>query len=267
MPHARRKKGESGFYHVVTKGDGGQIIFESDADRARYLEVLVDALGENKVKLHAFCLMSNHTHMLVEDREDGLSAFMKLLNETYARYYSKKTGRVGHVFQARYWSEPVENEMHFLAVLRYIHANPEAAGMCRARDYPWSSYRAYVLSGEKEGRGEKRGAEDVASFVETELALSVLGGVEVFERFSASGACSARPFPSSKLSKHLTFDELFNVALRLLGRDVLNGLKAMDPPDRAPYFMQLLRAGFTVSEIARVTGIGRASISRLCGKS
>lgn len=262
MPHAKRKKGESGFYHVVTKGDGGQIIFESNANRARYLEMLDVALNENKVKLHAFCLMSNHIHLLVEDREDELGAFMKRLNETYARYFGKMTGRVGHVFQGRYWSEPVEDNARFLAVLRYIHANPEAAGICRVQDYPWSSYQAYVLSGAKKGSGEKRGAKSAASFVETELALSLLGGVEAFECFSASGACSARPFQGSKLSKHLTFDELLNVAFRLLGRDVLNSLKAMEPSVRAPYFIQLLQAGFTASEIARVTGIGRESIIR-----
>ena len=262
MPHTKRKKGESGFHHVVTKGDGGQIIFESNADRTCYLEMLDVALDESKVKLHAFCLMSNHMHLLVEDREDELGAFMKRLNETYARYFSKVTDRVGHVFQGRYWSEPVEDNARFLAVLRYIHANPEAAGICRVQDYPWSSYQAYALSSAKKGSGEKRGTGSAASFVETELALSLLGNVEAFERFSASGACSARPFPGSKLSKHLTFDELLNVAFRLLGRDVLNGLKVMDPSDRVPHFIQLLQAGFTTSEIARITGIGRVSIIR-----
>lgn len=262
MPHVQRKRGENGFYHVVTKGDGGQIIFENNADRKRYLEILDEAATEYKVKLYAYCLMGNHTHLLIEDLESELSAFMKELDETYARCFAQATGRVGHVFQGRFWSEPIEDERRFLAVLRYIHANPEVARICKAKDYPWSSYHLYARNAEYSAQQRRLVACADAPPVETELALSILGGVEAFERLSESGASFARPFSGSKLSKHLSPDELTNVALNLLGRDAMNEIRTLEPVERTPYLMQLEQSGFTIGEIARITGIGRSSVSR-----
>lgn len=272
MPHRQRRKSETGFYHVVSKGDGGQVIFEGDSDRLHYLSLLAHALDARKANLHAYCLMSNHVHLLIEDREDELSELMKEINESYARYYAKKTGRVGHVFQGRFWSEPVGTDEHFLAVMRYIHSNPEPAGICRAKDYPWSSYRAYIGD-----TGEVRAHKAYASrrldksqdspVVTTKLALSLLGGAEAFKNFSRLGGRDARPFPGSTLSNHIAPDELVNIALRILGRETLYGLKKMKPCERVTYFEQLSKAGFTHSEIARVTGIGQASISRALKKS
>ena len=247
MPHTPRKKSETGFYHVVTKGDGGQIIFESDTDRRRFLELLEKAADEHAIEVHAYCLMSNHVHLLIQDKRDSMSAFMKQLSESYAMYYRKVTGRVGHVFQGRYWSEPVDTDEYFLAALRYIHANPEPAGICAARDYPWSSYSSYL--------GRK-------SFVQTKLALDLLGSPNAFEAFHLTGGSYATPFPKSALSRHLSYDELQRVAANLLGRDTLNSLKQMKPADREAYFELLAQSGFTDTQIARITGIGQASIHR-----
>ena len=255
MPHVKREKAETGFYHAVSKGDGGRIIFEGDRDRSKYLELLDRALDEHQMQLHAYCLMSNHVHLLLRDSCDNLSAFMKELNESYARYFAWSTGRVGHVFQGRFWSEPVDTNERFLTTLRYVHANPEPARICRAEDYPWSSYCAYVAA--FEGTVPAR-----LPCVEVELALSLLGGAESFTQFSKSGGSYPRPFPESRLKGHLSADELANVAVSLLGRDVLNQLPSMSPRHRADYFVRLSQAGFRCNEIARVSGVGQASISR-----
>lgn len=249
MPRMPRRRGESGFYHVVTKGDGGQIVFEDERDRRRYIELLRLSLAENDAVLHAYCLMSNHVHLLVEDKDEdfGLGAFMKQLNEGYAMYFQRRSQRVGHVFQGRYWSEPVESDAYFLCALRYIHANPEHAGICRARDYPWSSYRAHLGSG---------------SFVEVDFSRRLLGGADEFERFSSSGRCCAKPYPASKLNGHLSADELERVALNLLGRDTLANLRCMSVRTRQPHLAALVRSGFNEGEIARVTGLGRTAIRR-----
>ena len=251
MPHSQRKKGETGFYHVVSKGDGGQVIFESDTDRKRYLALLEQSLDDHKVKVHAYCLMSNHVHLLVQEEPDaqsGMSGFMKQLNERYAMYYGKVTGRVGHVFKGRFWSEPIDSEEHFLSALRYIHCNPEPAGICSAKDYPWSSFEAYI------GK---------PGFVTTDVALGLLDSVPAFEDFHANGGCYAKPFPKSALVKHLSYDELARVAVNLLGRDTLNLLKTMTPKERGKHFERLSEAGFTASQIARLTGIGQSSVCRL----
>lgn len=247
MPHTSRKRGESGFYHVVSKGDGGQYIFESTSDRTRYLTILTEALDEHRVELHAYCLMSNHVHLLVRDTEQDLSAFMKRVCENYAAYFKWRTGRVGHVFQCPFWSEPIESDEYFLCALRYIHANPEPALICKAKDYPWSSYQAYLHD---------------SDFVTTEFALEMLGGAQAFEKFSASGACFARPFPTSRLSKHLNTNELAQIALEVVGRTTLNAIRTLPPNERRRSILLLRDHGFTEAEITRATGLGATTIHR-----
>ena len=256
MPRAMREKSETGFYHAVSKGDGGRIIFECDQNRLQYLKLLDQAMSDHEMRLYGYCLMGNHVHLLVQEQCESLSDFMKQLNESYARYFARFSGRVGHVFQGRFWSEPIDTDERLLATLRYIHANPEHAGICRCEDYPWSSYHAYISA-------LGNGGKSAPPRVETGFALSLLGGVEPFMEFSRSGGSHPRPFSESKLKGDLSADELFNVAIGLLGRDAINGLPAMRPDERAAYLIRLSQAGFRCSEIARVTGVGQASISRL----
>ena len=250
MTHTARERGESGYYHVVIKGDGGQIIFEDNRDRTCFLKLLALALEAFAVEVHAYCLMDNHVHLLVKDSDGELSAFMKQLNENYAQCFARKTGRVGHVFQGRFWSEPIETESHFLATLRYIHANPEPARICPHEEYIWSSYQTYL--------GNNRNAVPIC----TELALTLLGGIQGFVHFGKSGNTLAKPFPGSRLGCHLSSDEQAEVALALLGRDVISNLKAMSPAMRLPHLKALAKAGFTDTEIARITGLGQASVFR-----
>lgn len=253
MPHCARHLGESGFYHVVTKGDGNQIIFENARDRETYLDLLESCVEEFDVDVHAYCLMGNHVHLLLEENRErrDLSAFMKKLNESYAMYFGRTSERIGHVFKDRFWSEPVESDEYFLSAVRYIHANPETAGICPMHKYPWSSYRAYCGGG---------------SFVKTGFCLELLGGIEAFRTFNASGGNYAKPFATSKLSKHLSPDELTHVALSLLGRQTLSTIRQMTPKERIPHVMKLASAGFTESEIARLTGLGRQAVRSTLGQ-
>ena len=247
MPHCSRKRSESGFYHVVTKGDGGQILFENAGDREHYCSLVEEALDESKVNIHAYCLMSNHVHFLIEDTSNELGVFMKSIDEKYAMRFAYKAGRSGHIFQGRFWSEPIDSDEYFVSAIRYIHANPEHAGICAADKYPWSSYKAYV------GK---------PSFVTTSLALTLLGGAEAFVKFHQSAACQAKAFPESNLSRHLSIDEMTRIAIAVLGRDTLYSLGSVMPKMRIAGVGKLVRAGLSVSEIARVTGMGKSSISR-----
>ena len=128
-----------------------------------------------------------------------------------------------------------------ICALRYIHANPEPAGICAAADYPWSSYGAYL---------------GAPSFVTTSFALELLGGVEGFIRFSASGSKLAVPFPGSRLRGHLSSDELMRIAVGILGRDTINWIKSYPKSVRDDCVRKLKAAGFTMGEISRITGLG-----------
>ena len=94
--------------------------------------------------MYCYCLMENHMHMLLDDQNGNLDVFMKKLGVSYVAYYNRKYCRVGRLIQDRFKSEPVETEVYFSTVFRYILQNPEKAHVCKTRDYIWSLYKEYA---------------------------------------------------------------------------------------------------------------------------
>jgi putative transposase len=130
-------------YHVTSRGDGREDIYLCDEDRDAFIEVLADVYERFNWVLHAYCLMSNHFHLLVETPDANLSLGMRQLNGVYTQRFNRAHNRVGHVFQGRYKAILVQKESYLLELARYIVLNPVRARMARsARDWPWSSYRA-----------------------------------------------------------------------------------------------------------------------------
>ncbi|MCU7960623.1 MAG: transposase [gamma proteobacterium symbiont of Bathyaustriella thionipta] len=130
-------------YHVTSRGDGQEDIYRNDQDREVYLEVLAEVKKRYNWSIHAFCLMSNHYHLLVETPDANLAKGMRHLNGVYTQRYNRLHKRVGHVFQGRYKAILVQKENYLLELARYIVLNPVRARMARsAKDWSWSSYRA-----------------------------------------------------------------------------------------------------------------------------
>ncbi|MEN6325889.1 MAG: transposase [Syntrophomonas sp.] len=140
MPRNARQKSESGIYHIMVRGINRQDIFHDDEDMQRYLETIAHMKKENRFKVYGFCLMTNHVHILVQEKEEEISRVMKRIGTSYAWWYNSKYDRVGHLFQDRYKSEGVDNDAYLLSVRRYIHKNPMMAGLAQEpEDYRWSS--------------------------------------------------------------------------------------------------------------------------------
>lgn len=129
MANAPRRRSETGVYHVVVRGNGRQVLFYDDADRQAFLAMLARRTSDAGMSIWAWCLMSNHVHMLLEDQLNELSHAMQMLLTGYARYFNDKTGHVGHVFQQRFFSEPIESDRYLMAAVRYVHINPEKDGI------------------------------------------------------------------------------------------------------------------------------------------
>jgi len=130
-------------YHVTSRGDGREDIYLSDADRQIFLEVLAQVVGRFGWICHAWCLMSNHYHLMIETPKGNLSRGMRQLNGVYTQRFNRTHHRVGHVFQGRYKAILIEKDAHLLELCRYIVKNPVAAGMVKdVAQWPWSSYRA-----------------------------------------------------------------------------------------------------------------------------
>lgn len=136
-------------YHVTSRGNARQDIFADDSDRQRFLAILSSTIHRYNWICHAYCLMDNHYHLLLETPDPNLSTGMRQLNGMYTQVFNRQHDRVGHVFQGRYKAILVEKDAHLLELCRYIVLNPVAAGIAvQPEAWPWSSYRG-TLSAEK----------------------------------------------------------------------------------------------------------------------
>src|SRR5574340_479344 len=130
-------------YHVTTRGDGQEVIFLDDEDRQGFLDVLSEIVRDFNWAVHAYCLLDNPYHLLIETPESNLSRGMRQLNGVYTQRFNRRHGRVGHVFQGRYKAIIVQKGSHLLELARHVVLNPVRAGMVHTPDqWPWSSYRA-----------------------------------------------------------------------------------------------------------------------------
>lgn len=130
-------------YHVTTRGNARQDIFVDDEDRQRFLDVLTHVVSRFHLLLHAYCLMDNHFHLVVETPDANLSKAMRQLNGVYTQAFNRRHGRVGHVLQGRFKAILVDRDSYLLELCRYVVLNPVRAKTTRKPDsYPWSSYRA-----------------------------------------------------------------------------------------------------------------------------
>ncbi len=141
---------EGAFYHITARGNERKNIFLSRRDYEKFLSYLTDAVHKFGMVLHAFVLMKNHYHLMVESPRANLSSFMHTLNSAYTIYFNIKRGRSGHLFQGRYKAFVVDKDHYLLELSRYIHLNPVRAGIVESpEDYPYSSLRSYLFPKEE----------------------------------------------------------------------------------------------------------------------
>ena len=130
-------------YHVTSRGDRREDIFEDDQDRQTFLETLEQVITQFNWTCYAWCLMDNHYHLLIQTPDGNLSKGMRQLNGVYTQASNRRHGRVGHLFQGRFKAILVDSDAYLLELARYVVLNPVRAGMVKKPDgWAWSSYRA-----------------------------------------------------------------------------------------------------------------------------
>ena len=244
MPRGPRELWEQGFYHVIMRGAGKQVRFEDGRDYEAFLQMLRRALERFSLSVMAWCLMSNHVHLLVDDAKGELSGFAHLVSTTYARHFNERWGHVGHVFSSRFTSVAIGSDEQLLATMRYIHQNPSRAGMAASQEYAWSSYSEYV--------GD-------AGICETGMVLDLLGGVAGFCEY-VNDAAAAPYYP--RTSVRVPDEDAIEAAAAAIWPERLDGLKTMSPEARATHLRRLGEAGLSVRQIGRLTGLGRYAIEK-----
>ncbi len=133
------------FYHVTARGNEQKDIFKSQRDREKFLSYLEAATQRYDAVIHAYCLMNNHYHLIVETPHGNLSQIMKHINSSYTTYFNVKRKRAGHLLQGRYKAILVDADEYATELSRYIHLNPVRVGMVeKPEEYRWSSCRYYM---------------------------------------------------------------------------------------------------------------------------
>mgnify|MGYP001570858843 FL=1 len=175
-------------YHLTARGNARGDIFLDDEDRRLFLELLGKEIAQQGWRCYAYCLMSNHYHVLIETPEGNLVSGMRRLNGVYTQAFNRRHARVGHVFQGRYKAIVVDKDSYGLELCRYIVLNPVRAKMVkRPQDWRWSSYRASA------------GLSSAPDWLDVHWLLRQLGvGIdrarEAYRRFVSEGVGQASPW-------------------------------------------------------------------------
>jgi len=147
MPRTARVAPKDHAYHLLTRGNNRQDVFEDEEDFRKYIDLLLRYKEKYHFKLYHYVMMTNHVHLVIEPSEGGgdLSEIMKGINLTYALYYKRKYNHTGHFWQDRYKSIIISNDEYLLACGSYVELNPVRAKMVEdPKDYRWSSYQTYA---------------------------------------------------------------------------------------------------------------------------
>ncbi len=277
MARPLRVEFPGGIYHVTARGNGRQPIFEDDADRGRFLTVLASVVGRYHILCHAYCLMGNHYHLLLETPEGNLSHAMRQLNGVYSQGFGRRHGRPGHVLEGRFNAQVVDREGYLREVCRYVVLNPVRAGLvAHARLWPWSSYCAtageapvpafltvdWVLAlGETTARGvaERRYRQFVEAGL-TEMA-------DPLDRFRSRPVVGGDAFLAQLRARAHGGTTLVEVprAQRFAARPSLAtlfaGFTSKDDRD-ARCVLAVRDHGYTMKEVADFLGLHYATVSR-----
>jgi len=161
MSRPLRLEFSGGLYHITSRGNRREDIYVDDTDRTKWLDLFGQVCKRYNWKCHAYCLMSNHYHIVVETIESNLSRGMRQLNGVYTQYFNQNHHRVGHVFQGRYKGILVDKDSYLLELSRYVVLNPVRAHMVKdVKSWSWSSYRSMI------------GQQNAPDWLETDWILS-----------------------------------------------------------------------------------------------
>jgi len=268
-------------YHITARGNAREPIFKDDEDRRGFLEILGKVVARYNWRCHAYCLMGNHYHLMIETPDGNLSAGMRQLNGLCTQTFNRRHGRVGHVLQGRFKAIVVDKDSYLLELSRYIVLNPVRAKMVtQPKGYPWSSYRATA------------GLSRAPQFLTRAWLLAQFGrnrhvAEQRYRRFVAEGINQPSPWnkltgqillgPESfvkKLARRLRQTETLReiprrqrLAARPNLETLFSGGGFRDKTARDQAIHQAHREyGYTLSEIGRALGLHYTTISKVINR-
>jgi REP element-mobilizing transposase RayT len=266
------------FYHVTARGNARQAIYADDIDRQAFLEIVGDAILRFNWLCHAYCLMENHYHLLIETPEGNLSRGMRHVNGVYTQRINRRHERVGHLLQGRFKGILVEQETYLLELCRYIVLNPVRIQLVSdPADYRWSSFRATA------------GLEPAVSWLTRDWILAQFhqqrrGAERRYQAFVREGMNAASPWSHLRGQVLLGTDQFVNDLTPLLeGKRAIKEVPRAQRYAHRPTLSQTLsvrklrtrpardaairvcylKYGYTMQEIAKHLGLHYTTVSKV----
>lgn len=248
MPRLPRQKSDSGIYHIMLRGINQQVIFEDAEDYIKFIETIEKYKTVSGYKVFAYCLMSNHIHILLKVGNEELDLIMKRIAGSYAYWYNWKYYRKGHLFQDRYKSEPIEDDSYFLTVLRYIHQNPIKAGIVKSiDDYRFSSYNDYI--------------EEDSYIVDLDFAFSLMKKDEfiAFNKEKNDDIC----LDIDPKEFRINDSDARKIIKKVSKCDNATEFQELPQEKRDKFIRKLKEKGLSIRQISRLTGISKGIVERI----
>ncbi len=241
-----RQRSASGFYHSMVQGINKQDIFYDNDDRYFFISLLTKYSIKYQIKLNTYVLMDNHIHLLLHDNENKISNFMQTVTSVYARVFNKKYDRIGHLFNDRFTSKPVEDTNYLQECFSYILNNPEKAGIAKMNEYKWSSYHAYKAK---------------KTFIEKQVLIDSFGSVKklyeyLHEKQPTGNFIKPREIPSEK--KQNTIKEIckvFNLKSPVIPSNIPKDILKIK-------IKKLLESGISKNSLVHITGISKHIVNQ-----
>jgi len=237
----------------MLRGINRQDLFEDDEDRLKFIETLAFYKEKSGYKVYAYCLMSNHIHMLLKEENEPISLIIKRISSSYVYYYNWKYSRCGHLFQERFKSEAVENDSYFLTVLRYIHQNPIKANMVKGiEEYKWSSYKEYIY-------GSRIADTDFALVIFAEDKTIAVEDFISFNRAENKDKCL-----EYEVKKRMDDMDARETIKKIAKIKNIHELQGMEKETRDKIIINIKETdGLSIRQIARITGLSFNLVQKL----
>ena len=250
MPRVARKISKTKVYHIILRGNDRQDIFFDEQDYKKFIKEIIRTKEKYKFDLYAYCLMNNHVHLLIYDKNDSLSKCMQSLEVSYSKYFCQKYEKTGHLFQNRFSSREVETERYLVNVCRYIHQNPAKAGMSTIENYKWSSYNEYLVK-------EK--------IINSKLICEILGK-ENFVDFhrNITEDVSGKEFLEYEIVEKMSDEQAKKYIQNILEIKDITKIKDLDIVERNKKIQKLnIIKGVSKAQIARLLGVNKKLVERI----
>jgi REP element-mobilizing transposase RayT len=245
MGRQSRQASGTGIHHAMVRGINRTELFRDEADYAHFIKTLQAVRDITQDRILSYCLMPNHVHLLLEESGEPISQFFQRLGVRYVGWFNHKYNRVGHLFQGRFKSKPVEDNAYFTAVISYIHNNPVKACLAnRPQDYRWSSRHGLVTGGD--------------GVVDLDRLTTLISLRAILQREALYASTDFDPWiePSTVLSPEQASRVYYGLEL-VADKTAFSRLPG---PVKSRVVSDLVDGGFTVSDVARRCGLPRTTI-------